>query len=127
MPPHAPDHLHLRTSTTAPKPSQRWPGRRALLRQPTQVAPAHHHVRWQVYIGEHSNQELWADMPMAMSNVLEMSARSGANGPIIFSTAPGYAYTLGDSPAQTNREARTVRQMRRAIICDSSAQRLEVA
>ena len=66
-------------------------------------------------------------MPMAMSNVLEISTRSGANGPIFFSTAPGYAYTLGDSLAQTNRETRTVRPMRRVIICDARAQRLTVA
>ena len=88
-----------------------------LLRQPMQVAAATHHFRWQVHIGWHFNEALWVDLPMEMTSVLEVTLTSGVLGPIIFDTAPGYAYTLGGSPAQTNRETGTTRRMRRVIIC----------
>jgi hypothetical protein len=54
---------------------------------------------------------------MEMTSVLEVTLTSGVLGPIIFDTAPGYAYTLGDSLAQTNRETGMTRRMRRVIIC----------
>ena len=82
-----------------------------------QVAAATHHIRWQVRIGWHFSEALWVDLPMEMTSVLEVTLTSGVLGPIIFDTAPGYAYTLGDSPAQTNRETGMTRRMRRVIIC----------
>ena len=82
------------------------------MQQPAEVS----HIRWQVHIGCHFGEELWVDMPLAETPMLEMAARAGAIGPIQFRTCPGYTYVFGDSPTQFNLESGTPRRMRRVII-----------
>ena len=75
------------------------------------------HIRWQVHIGWHFGEELWVDMPLAATPMLEMAARAGAIGPIQLRTCQGYTYVFGDSPTQFNLETGTPGRMRRVIIC----------
>ena len=74
-------------------------------------------IRWQVHIGWHFGEELWVDMPLAETPMLETAARAGAIGPIQFRTCPGHTYVFGDSPTQFNLETGTPRRTRRVIIC----------
>jgi hypothetical protein len=75
------------------------------------------HNRWQVHIGWHFDEELWVDMPLAATPMLEMAARAGAIGPIQLRTCPGYTYVFGEFPTQFNLETGMPRRMRRVIIC----------
>ena len=74
------------------------------------------HIRWQAHVGKHFDSELWADLPLEMTHVLEDALRRNHAQPIIFERFTQYQYVVLPVPIQTHLRTGMVRRTQRVVL-----------